>query len=674
MAYGPPSTDSVASKRKKKVGVPRFKGGVPNLIHVVFSRWPNMNEVGPWVGKTGKARPGHIESLAHAMDPGNPGGNFLRLPHVRRQLPPQTSLLRLLCQGDEGGFSRQQPSQETTLTSLLRFPPTVADTHRANRFGDIRDTENIPLRGLKTPRDRRSLSSNTGLRESNFNLNTKGQQQKVEEISDAEEADKTKGNSPFDNSFDSPIDGEQAFDTPNIDELANTKEVPEFKFPPSPPKSSMLRASPFNTGWPPSPRVKLFDMMEDIKSAGKRSWSAMTDSLPQTKPWWTSFLASPTRRVLASGDSDTPNDWWSEDFELPETLEPNPSPRESRKPQVQKAKPRRRDLPQYKPRKTGVTKKSSSKASIARAVHLATNMQEQVVTKVEKEYYANSSAASKLSKRKLIAKIFKGAKANYPLTPEKLRLLAGSLKQANYKSAYTYVIEAKSEHVEKGHGWNALLDRHFKLCIAASKRGVGPRKKAPEVPENSWTSGSLLADSFEEGTKVGSARLLFACGVHWMLREIELASLTVEDVKLDPDLKTACLLLRQTKTDTAAHGVRRTLQCICQQPCDLRRPYAVLASLSHRAVLRGAEGGHLAMKADGEIPTKAEVVGDWQSLFGPEITGRSAKDGRPPIHQIWMGRQSSWLSGPVEELCHTGICTRSLGIHGSQLRLQVRQE
>ena len=188
-----------------------------------------------------------------------------------------------------------------------------------------------------------------------------------------------------------------------------------------------------------------------------------------------------------------------------------------------------------------------------------------------------------------------------------------------------YVIEAKLMHVEMNHPWTPLLDRHFKLCIAAAKRGVGPRKKAPEVPENTWTNGSTLTEPFEEGTKVGHARLLFACGVHWMLREIELAELSTEDVSLDPVSMSVRLNLKQSKIDTEAYGITRTLQCICNGACDLKCPYRVLEVLVSRATLRGTDRGRLAQTDEGKTPTKAEIVKDWQTLFGIPATGHSAR-------------------------------------------------
>ena len=93
----------------------------------------------------------------------------------------------------------------------------------------------------------------------------------------------------------------------------------------------------------------------------------------------------------------------------------------------------------------------------------------------------------------------------------------------------------------------------------------------------------------------------------------------------DHALRSVSLTLNQTKTDTEAKGVMRTLQCICQGACDLRCPYAVLETLVNRAMLSGASNGTLAQTASGEVPTKAEIVKDWQMLFDTMATGHSAR-------------------------------------------------
>jgi hypothetical protein len=101
------------------------------------------------------------------------------------------------------------------------------------------------------------------------------------------------------------------------------------------------------------------------------------------------------------------------------------------------------------------------------------------VTRIEKDFYSNSSRAARSSKRKTAEKVLHAGGLTYPLTPCALKFLAGTLRESGYKSAYSYIIEAKVEHVERGHNCSALLDRHFKLCMKAAKRGVGPRIRKP---------------------------------------------------------------------------------------------------------------------------------------------------------------------------------------------------
>lgn len=156
-----------------------------------------------------------------------------------------------------------------------------------------------------------------------------------------------------------------------------------------------------------------------------------------------------------------------------------------------KTKQRRADLPL---RTVGdKTPHHGTKPNLKPAVELVPSKQrrENVVSQIEPEYYSNSSRAANASRRRPIEKILEGAKSPYPLTPESIKLLAGALKEAGYKSAYMYIIEAKTQHMEMGCTWSHLLDRHVKLTVSAAKRGMGPRKKAPEIAEDAWSGRSF---------------------------------------------------------------------------------------------------------------------------------------------------------------------------------------
>ena len=54
----------------------------------------------------------------------------------------------------------------------------------------------------------------------------------------------------------------------------------------------------------------------------------------------------------------------------------------------------------------------------------------------------------------------------------------------------------------------------------------------------------------------------FACGTHWMMREIELANLSAKDVKFDSEHRTVTDHFVNSKKDQEAFGVSRALQCI----------------------------------------------------------------------------------------------------------------
>ena len=124
------------------------------------------------------------------------------------------------------------------------------------------------------------------------------------------------------------------------------------------------------------------------------------------------------------------------------------------------------------------------KANLRNAVRLAMSKRGvgEAAKRVEQDFYWNSSRAAKKSRRKTVSDILNAASCPLPLSNESLKVLAGTLRESGYKSTHIYLAEAKTMHVEKGHAWTHLLDRYFKLCMAAAKRGSGPRKKASEIP------------------------------------------------------------------------------------------------------------------------------------------------------------------------------------------------
>eukprot|EP00435_Cladocopium_sp_Y103_P032949 s576_g8.t1 len=254
----------------------------------------------------------------------------------------------------------------------------------------------------------------------------------------------------------------------------------------------------------------------------------------------------------------------------------------------------RKDLPKGK-----ILWAKGAKPNLARAISIAeqASSAKGVIQRIEGDFYANSSRNAKEAKRRAVKNVLEAAfESAYPLSPDKLKLLAGAFREAGYKSADTYL---------------------------AVKRGQGPRRKAPEVPREVWTSFDLLSTD-SAGTKVRLAPQLFAFGVLFMMREIEIANLSIADITLAQDERLVKVTWNESKTDQEGLSISRTLQCICQGGCDISCPYAVSEVLVHAAMLRGSSGA-ISVDKEGHVASKADLVRDWKSLFDIPVTGHSTR-------------------------------------------------
>lgn len=378
------------------------------------------------------------------------------------------------------------------------------------------------------------------------------------------------------------------------------------------------------------------------------------------QPWWKSLLASPARRLAANHPQAPPVAQGLGKLELPVSAsrvkKRRPSPHagaNAPKARAKAAISKRKDLP-----KSRSTANNMSKPSLRNAIAVmkSKNTMKAAMKEVENDYFANSSRVARSAKRHAVKSILETAFSTaMPLSPAKLQALAGALRTSGYKSAHTYLVEAKIYHVEKGWKWSHLLDRHFKLCVKAVKRGMGPAKKAPEVAADLWKSQPLLPDSESTSGKVLLAGHLFACGVHWMMREIEIAALTSENVRFEDKNRLVTLVWNESKGDQEGASISRTLQCLCLGACDMACPYAVLEVLVNQACLRGNEGAALSVCSNGDRATKAQLVADWRNLFGSTITGHSTRrsgalqyirDGWSVSQVAFLGR---WKSSVILE-------------------------
>jgi hypothetical protein len=208
------------------------------------------------------------------------------------------------------------------------------------------------------------------------------------------------------------------------------------------------------------------------------------------RPWWCDLLASPVKRLRLN---DWSSMWTSPPSEL--TLpERDGSCGESEtetagmakvlvndvKPKEQVIAQRRSDLPvRAGDKRRG---KHIPKPTLKRAIELVKSKQRRdgMVARIEGDYYSNSWRAAKESRRRSIMKILEAAEASYPLSPESLRMLAGSLKEAGYKSAYN--VHHRSEDPSRRVGARLVSPFGPTLQVdnECSKTRNGTAKESPK--------------------------------------------------------------------------------------------------------------------------------------------------------------------------------------------------
>lgn len=200
-------------------------------------------------------------------------------------------------------------------------------------------------------------------------------------------------------------------------------------------------------------------------------------------------------------------------------------------------------------------RKPQSKGEKAKEIARKIASGSDLVKELENKFNAVSSFGPKESKAKLVDELLQaieGSRMAYPLSVDSLKMLAATLLKAGYKSAEQYLGEAKLRHVELGFKWTEQLDLAMRRCKAAVTRGMGPRKRAPELPQaRMW---SMMASPDPPRTVVKWSKELFLFAAVWMLRCAELIKLRAKDIVLNPVEKTVTLMWR-------ARRIRRQEEC-----------------------------------------------------------------------------------------------------------------
>ena len=305
------------------------------------------------------------------------------------------------------------------------------------------------------------------------------------------------------------------------------------------------------------------------------------------------------------------------------------------------------------------------------------NEEKAIVERLEKGFSSNTSRKSKESRRKTIEAILDNGEVTkdiFPITPHKVKLLGGVLKESGYKAAHLYLGELKLMAIEHGQIWSDLLERTLKLSKMAVNRASGPKKKAPEVPvQEDQGDFTNVGGPRTDKLKVNLAKELFEFGVIWMLREVELSQLLSEHIALNPDKKLVSLTLPVSKTDQKGKGTLRVLQCLCKNSCVASCPYRVTRNLTEGMQRLGCDSPFEDQRGQEgyEIPDRQRLA--------TAVRWRSDRAFRSPhrcltVHQAPMAFGSSSIPRPLEIECDLWLCVGSAGVPPSQQQLHLQRQ
>ena len=197
------------------------------------------------------------------------------------------------------------------------------------------------------------------------------------------------------------------------------------------------------------------------------------------------------------------------------------------------------------------------------------------------------------------------------------------LRSSEYKAGVTYLAEYKNMLIEKGESWTHQLQHAFIQASRALKRARGPAKKAMEVEQDRWMEAYRREQNEATMGPVHNPALMFAFATTWMLREVELAAIHKEDIMIEPKERIVSLTLRISKGDQEALGLKRTLQCDCQE-CDWSEPCPfniTKAALDNTPI----EVDKIAHGDDEGEVEKSQIAGAWRKLFGSKVSGHSGR-------------------------------------------------
>ena len=316
----------------------------------------------------------------------------------------------------------------------------------------------------------------------------------------------------------------------------------------------------------------------------------------------------------------------------PPSARGEPDPRRGTRFDPEPAAGSRRDIQRVQP-----PPKASSAVAKATAENPAL-LQEWLDLLAVREFAANTHGP-KLAKLRLMEWVIGKARgAVYPLNRDRIKVAAACLLSGGYRSAAGYLSEIQQEHIRKDCEWNESLQLAIREAVRGCNRGLGPPERAPEVRLSllAITPNWVFAPSVTGGPR--RPRRSWTVAMFWLLREIELASLTIHPTSTrcwkQAGRRRATLFLPITKMDQQGKGAARSWSCMCGCPsvpdgdvdltasgiCPVCCIWDQIAEVETATGIKrdSPEACRIPLfpTVEGNIPQKRNVVAAWSEMFG----------------------------------------------------------
>ena len=193
-------------------------------------------------------------------------------------------------------------------------------------------------------------------------------------------------------------------------------------------------------------------------------------------------------------------------------------------------------------------------------------------------------------------------------------------KKGAYKSYKNYLSRIKEIHCEAGYAWTPQLHATARRCTRSVLRGLGGPARSESF--NLMDVVEFLKHNYVESSAEGPESPLAAVmvGTYFLLRELELSAIDMEDVSFTPN--TVTLNLPVSKVDWQAKGCRRTWACICD--LGYHCPVRILQEHDARVRQLGHDAGPWILNKLGTRCAKLGVVDMIRQAVA--ASGGSAKD------------------------------------------------